>query len=210
MKYSQININQFFDKIFYINLNDNIDRDANILNNFMEYKIYNYERVEGVKVTSLPDDLFYRNFIYKDHNYILGSLGCRESHLKCIKIAKANNYKRILILEDDVTINTDFNQILKNNYNILFDWDMIYFGGLIEQHFRGQIVGAYAYALHQCLFDDIIYMCETSGMEIDNFYAKIIQQMSCNKNLSGKYSIKTIEPFNFVSHDNLFNSNIKL
>ena len=209
MRYSEIDINKYFDRIFYINLNENVERNDNILKNLHEFKIVNFERVEGEKVTDLPDYFYYRNFINIDKNYIIGSLGCRNSHLKCIKIAKANNYKKILIFEDDITINSDINSILKKNYSKLFDWDMIYFGGLIEHHFRNQIVGAFAYALHESLFDDIIYMCENSGMEIDNFYAKIIQHMSYNKNLSGKYNIKIIEPFNLVSHDYLFKSNIR-
>ena len=85
---------------------------------------------------------------------------------------------------------------------------MLYFGGLVEPFFRNQIVGGYAYAVKNTLFDDIINMANASGMEIDNFYAKIIQHMSYNYNQSGKYNIRVILPFNLVGHK-FFNSNIQ-
>jgi hypothetical protein len=51
-------------------------------------------------------------------------------------------------------------------------------------------------------------MAESSGMEIDNFYAKIVQQMSKNERIGGKYLIKKIEPFNSVIQSKEFISNI--
>jgi hypothetical protein len=52
-------------------------------------------------------------------------------------------------------------------------------------------------------------MGRTSGMEIDNFYAKIIQHMSYNHNSSGRYNIKLVEPFNTVKVNFDFESNIR-
>ena len=49
-----------------------------------------------------------------------------------------------------------------------------------------------------------------SGMEGDNFYAKVIQHMSYNYNQSGKYNIRKIEPFDSVRQkQNIFKSNIQ-
>ena len=53
-------------------------------------------------------------------------------------------------------------------------------------------------------------MAISSGMEIDNFYAKIIQHMSCNHRPTGKYCINTIEPFNTFKQNRLFKSNISV
>ena len=86
---------------------------------------------------------------------------------------------------------------------------MLYFGGLIEPHYRNQIVCTHAYAVKYTLFDDIINMAEPSGMEIDNFYAKILQHMSYNYNQSGKYNIRIILPFNLIAQNKDFNSNIQ-
>jgi len=136
------------------------------------------------------------------------SLSCNASHLKCIGIAKERNYSKVLILEDDIEFLENPHQLLTRNCEILNDWDMLYFGGLVEPFFRNQIVGGYAYAVKNTLFDDIINMANASGMEIDNFYAKIIQHMSYNYNQSGKYNIRVILPFNLVGHK-FFNSNIQ-
>ena len=126
-----------------------------------------------------------------------------------IKIAKERNYTKILILEDDITFLEDPNYLLKQNYDILNDWDMLYFGGLIEPFFRHQIVCTHAYAIKNILFDNIIYMAEPSGMEIDNFYAKVLQHASYNHNQSGKYNIRIIQPFNRIIQNKNFESGIQ-
>ena len=79
----------------------------------------------------------------------------------------------------------------------------------LEPFFRNQIVCAHAYGVNNKIFDNIIYMGESSGMEIDNFYAKVLQHMSYNNNQSGKYNIRIIQPFNQVVQDKNFISNIQ-
>jgi GR25 family glycosyltransferase involved in LPS biosynthesis len=207
--YRQISLNTYFDKIFYINLRKDVIRNQHILNQFNRFGITNYERIDAIELTELPALCQYRNFIKKDSKYTLGSLSCRASHLKCIRIAKDHKYSRILILEDDIEFSEDPHQLLTRNQGILNDWDMLYFSGLIEPFFRNQIVCAHAYGLNNTLYDDIINMADTSGMEIDNFYAKIVQHMSYNHNQSGKYNIRIILPFNTIIQNRLFNSNIQ-
>ena len=202
-------VNDYFDKIFYINLKKDIDRNKNILSQFEKFGIKNYERFEAISFDLIPNENLWRNFNKKNEKYILNHLGSIESHLKIVNIAKERNYKRIFILEDDVQIDVDPSEILTLNDYILNDWDMLYFGGLIEHYFRNQIVCAHAYCLNNTLFDDIINMCILSGMEVDNFYAKIIQHMSFNNNQSGKYNIRILMPFNTIQQNTNFISNIK-
>lgn len=202
-------VNTYFDKIFYINLDKDTDKNNHLLSVFKEQNIQNFQRIEGCIVTEKPEKSSYRNFIKDDEKYVLGSLGCREAHLKAIKIAKDNNYERILIIEDDIDILQNLNELLSNNEHILNDWDMLYFGGLVEPFFRNQIVGAYAYGVNSILYDDILEMAVCSGMEIDNFYAKIIQKMSYNHNQIGKYRIRIVQPFNQVVVNKNFKSNIR-
>jgi hypothetical protein len=52
-------------------------------------------------------------------------------------------------------------------------------------------------------------MSLASGMEIDNFYAKILQHMSYNKNQSGKYNIRMIQPFNTIVQNKNLETNIQ-
>lgn len=209
-----ININNYFDKVLYINMNKDVDRNQNMIHQFEKYGITNYHRIEGIEpdlnftINDIkPNEI--RNFIKKEYKYVIGSYFCRLSHLKAVQYAKDNNYERVLIFEDDVVFLSDPNQTLQSNINILNDWDMLYFGGMVEHFFRNQIVEAHAYCLNKKIYDDILNMGIPSGMEIDNFYAKIIQHMSYNYNQSGKYNIRTIMPFNKIIQDKNFKSNIQ-
>lgn len=207
--YRMISIDSYFDRVLYINRNSDELRNKSMLDQFKHWNITNFERVEAVELTELPDEVEYRNFIKHDMKYRLGSLSCRASHLRCINLAIEKKWDRVLILEDDVVFLQDPNELLSRNYEILNDWDMLYFGGLVEPFFRNQIVCAHAYAVKSTLFQDIANMCPTSGMEIDNFYAKVIQHMSYNHNSSGKYNIRVAIPFNQIVQNKTFTSNIQ-
>jgi GR25 family glycosyltransferase involved in LPS biosynthesis len=207
---TELRIDSYFDKVFYINLDRDKDRNDSMILQFEKWGIGNYERVEGVTYDIVPERVLWRNFIKSDEKYIKGQLGCRDSQLKAVKLAKERDYKRVLILEDDVIFTVDPNTLLNLNSGILEDWNMLYFGGLQEHMYRNQIVCAHAYGVNSRIYDDIINMMIPSGMEGDNFYAKIIQHMSYNYNQSGKYNIRKIEPFNTVTQDqNKFKSNIQ-
>jgi len=206
-----MNIKLFFDKIFYINLDRDTDRDAKMVEQFKRYDMSNFERISGTIVEVVPDVSYWRNFNQDKINekYVLGGLGCRNSHWKIMKTALERGYNKILILEDDVVFTKDPHQVLKDNMSKLDDWDMLYFGGTEESNFRGQIVGAYAYGLNRKLIEEIYYMLPTSGMEVDNFYAKVLFHMSYNYSKCGKYNIKKMEPFDTVNIDFECISNIR-
>lgn len=202
-------IDNYFDKIFYINLKRDVDGNDYMINQFKDLNITNYERFEAIECTEIPEEYLWRNFNKQDEKYVKGSLGCRDSHLGVFKLAKERKYKRILILEDDVIMIQDPSEIVKMNERSIDIADMFYFGGLIEPHFRGQGVGTFAYAVKERLFDDIIHMAIPSGMEMDNFYAKILQHMSYNYNASGRYNIALLQPFDSITVDENFKSNIR-
>jgi GR25 family glycosyltransferase involved in LPS biosynthesis len=202
------NIDTFFDKIYYINLDRDVKRNENVISQFSKFNISNYVRVPGVLVDTIPEPHLYRNFIKKNESYIKGSLGCREAHLNIISDAKKNGYYRIAIFEDDITFTINPSQLLAGNLYNIQEFDLLYFGGLQEQGFNNQIVRTHAMGISHKIFDDILYMAEPSGMEIDNFYAKIIQQMSKNTRLGGKCIVKKIEPFNSIQQSREFASNI--
>lgn len=203
-------IDTYFDKIYYINMDKDVDRNQNILKELKKANIKNYKRISGTIFEGEPEQKLYRNFIKGEKKYIMGHLGCRLSHLKAIRDAKENNYKKILILEDDIVFLEDPNKLLDLNANALnTQWDMLYFGGLVEPQFRNQIVCVHAYGVSARLYDDILNMMEASGMETDNFYAKIIQHMSYNHSHTGKYITKVIVPFNMITQNQkLYGSNI--
>ena len=62
-----------------------------------------------------------------------GWIGCLKSHLNCIKYAKENNMKYIIVFEDDCTITNNksierFKNIKQNIFDVRDDWD-IFIGG---------------------------------------------------------------------------------
>jgi GR25 family glycosyltransferase involved in LPS biosynthesis len=207
----EININNYFDKIFYINLDKDLERNTKMISQFQKWGITNYERISGTVFHEIPHNYFWRNFNTDKISikYILGSLGARNSHFRIMEMAINRSYNKILVLEDDVEFIEDPNLMLKNNLDKLESWDMLYFGGTEEHNFNGQIVGAYAYAVNRKLIEEIYYMLPSSGMEVDNFYAKVLFHMSYNYNYTGKFLIKKIEPFNSINHPYVFKSNIR-
>ena len=174
-----------------------------MISQFEKCGISNYERIEGVEIQHLSKAENYRNFIKRSSKYVTGTLGCRAAHLLCIQLAKQRGYKNVLILEDDIIFLQDPNVLLNQNQHVLNNWDMLYFGGLVERHHREYIVCAHAYAVRNTLYEDIINMVEPSGMEIDLFYANIIQAMPY------KYKIRVTQPFNQIIQNKAFESNIQ-
>ena len=108
-------IDEFFDKIYCINLDERTDRWGESLNEFKKLGITKVERVSAVK-------------------HEKGTIGCRESHLNIIKQSKSQNLKNILIFEDDLLfINNDLKLIedsLTNLSNI--EWDLFYLGATVD------------------------------------------------------------------------------
>lgn len=205
-------IDQFFDRVYYINLDKDTRRNKNILEQFEKFNIKKFTRVPGVIMNHKEvSPLLYRNMLEKSNDkYYDGSLGCRAAHLHAIIDAKQNDYKRILILEDDIEFHIDPNELLAGNIGYISDqWDFLYFAGLEEMMFRGQIILAHAVGISSKIFDDIIMMAEASGMEIDNFYGKIMQQMSHNHRHGGQIVTKKIYPFNTVYQNRSFRTNIQ-
>ena len=101
-----------FDKIYCINLDSRPERWQESLIEFERLGL-DVERMPGFQLTP-------------------GIAGCSKSHLECIKLAKANGHKNVLILEDDITFHVDiFEQTLTKAIEQLeengLEYDMLYF-----------------------------------------------------------------------------------
>lgn len=135
-------LNDFFDRIFVINLEKRPDR----LEKFkkmsdkigFEYEIFS--AVDGKKIdrNSLVEGRIFQtesNEFYRTiDDYFLGQLGCILSHLRLLKYCRDNNIKNVLILEDDVDFSDEF-QSRFDNFTLNFDqeWHMIYFSGSLVE-----------------------------------------------------------------------------
>jgi len=130
-KHTQININQYFDQIYYINLDRRKDR---LLSIQQQLSLYNIQatRISGIELSS------------NNHQINNGQLGCLLSHLYIIGDAINNQYHRILILEDDTIFKDNFLELFSRLVGYLPDqWDMLYLCG---NHFGGrEYVNEYVY-----------------------------------------------------------------
>ena len=188
-----MNINNYFDKIFIINLKNRNDRLTSILSNLNKFNITNYERIDAYFIddlNSIPNN-FYNNFrnngiLKHGEKYVNGAIGCKLSHVEAIKIAKNRNYKRILILEDDIFIRDNFNlefEKLQKEINNIPDLDILLITGnhqntpkkITKKLYKiSETDALMGYYVNSKLYDFIIENANKSGLEIDVFYYKYI------------------------------------
>jgi len=182
-------INDYFDKIYLINLDRRKDRMEAVTKELEAAKIKNYKRVSAVDfpvedIKKFPKKL-YRNFHLHaikeedkeefEKKYIAASIGVRKSHLSCIKDAKKNGFDKILILEDDVVISLAANNRFKDYVsNTPDDWDVLYLGG--DYRDEGVIFQLSSYALNKSIYDYVLENMEKSGLEDDFFFVEDIQK----------------------------------
>jgi glycosyl transferase family 25 len=96
----------------YINLLSRTDRKHHVESELKKIGINNLTRFNAIKMEN-------------------GALGCSMSHLKCIEIAKKNNYEYVFICEDDITflnptLFTMQLQMFLSKHNL---WDVILVAG---------------------------------------------------------------------------------
>jgi hypothetical protein len=72
-----------FDHVIYINLEHRVDRKTHVESQLASIGIISPTRFNAIKLQN-------------------GALGCSMSHLKCLQMAKDNNWPQVLICEDDI------------------------------------------------------------------------------------------------------------
>lgn len=109
-------LNELIKHGFYINLDKRTDRRIHIESELTHLGLQN-------NVRRFPA------ILNKDNP----ALGCTQSHLNCLEIARDNNWDLVWICEDDAFINdpTEFNQALVRILSSRIQWDVILLGGVI-------------------------------------------------------------------------------
>lgn len=105
----------FIDKALYINLEHRGDRRTNMEKFF--------------KDGGIPDEKIQRiNAFYTPEN---GLVGCAQSHISALEQAKANNWKAVLITEDDLEW-VDFERLYPNLEELVnsMEWDVCMLTGI--------------------------------------------------------------------------------
>lgn len=111
-------LEQYFDKIFVINLDRRTDRWEHCLAQFAKYGLTTVERFSGY------------DGILND-GIVNGNCGCTASHRALLEIIAYNKWPRVLVLEDDFEfIHDDFHNKFESMAKLVPDnWDMFYLGG---------------------------------------------------------------------------------
>ena len=114
----------FFDHIFFINLDRRPDRLKSISEQLKRVG-FDAERISAVDGSLLnPNQKIGNGWNHK------GVAGCLLSHRKLVQVAKERGYKNFLAIEDDTILADDFRERFDSYIKQLPpDWDMIYFGG---------------------------------------------------------------------------------
>lgn len=182
-------LNDYFDKIYCLNLDRRKDKWQKVSNQFEKFKIevQRWSAIDGQTISDETFDLYNPNKIVGEDASNLGivenknSIACLLSHLQIILDAKKNNYKRILIFEDDIIFHKDYksrmSKVVNSEWKILylgasqFDWT----GIVIDNDFYRckKTLGTFAYAIDCSLFDEIIYLLENGKSSIDNLLTQI-------------------------------------
>jgi len=162
-------INEYFDKIYCINLDRRPDRwEENCLPQFKKLglTVERFSATDG-KLLDLPHGQTY-------NSELAGSM----SHLAALKKAKEENVQNLLLLEDDVVFRDDSNELFsKFIQNTPKDWDIIFFGGNhvggMQPVSEGVVKLGGSYAIHACgiknsSFDLLISFLEDSINKVVN------------------------------------------
>lgn len=142
-----MNLQNFFDKIYYINLSEDKNKQKYIesqiqKSTLLQNKCQRYEAVIGnsLDIRLVPDYIVTNQakeevITKKQSSYgvslTYGSLACALSHYLIYKECSTSS-KPFLIFEDDIIINNDFDRsisdILTSVNNLDVDYDIIYLG----------------------------------------------------------------------------------
>lgn len=183
-------INDFFEKIYCINIDRRNDRWESCLEEFKKHDLI-VERFSAVDGNSEN-----YNLGYPYDNELAGAI----SHLNVIKEAKKINLKNVLILEDDVKFSENINDLFSEYIKQLpEDWDGINFGG---NHIGGLLpispnmtkmrrsYALHAYGLHNKSYDYAIqYMENKINNVITNGKSVIRQSVAADFFMADLHSI---------------------
>ena len=167
-------------QFYMIHCKIHTEREENILH--INSLLPNLEIFMGINTLQNKMDITNKELFFKtyDDNYEFinnalskpGELGCYLSHQSLLNlIAKGNEHKYSVILEDDIELNNHFLKKLENIINdvenINLDWDIIYLGNIGKNHDKQIVNNIYSINPNQIC-------CGTHCLLINNKNAKKI------------------------------------
>lgn len=173
-----MNVNDFFPHKVCINLNRRPERWEQAEAQFALHGINSVRRFPALDGLTLK--------VPPGWDGSAGAYGCLQSHLAVVREARHSGLSSILIFEDDVVFDSEFNNRFSRYIEQLPpDWDMLLFGGL-HVYVRPQKISenisritnsysTFAYALKQTIYDAFIELNSQSLEPVDKVNA-ILQQ----------------------------------
>lgn len=212
-------VNNFFDRIYFINLSKDKERLEHIND------VLNFTQIEAERWNATTPDVF--KYIQKDIGLKDTLLACLTSHLSIYRDALVNGYEKILILEDDIIplLNFEekfikFQEDLKNTNNE--DWDLLYLAYIkttddfshwtyLDEQIKPTLVSDHiiravnfwscmAYGINKKTMEEILdWYSKNPPIEIDRYLVNIFQKDKNFKSLG-------IHPQIFAGQDNYSNT----
>lgn len=199
-----MNLNELSKCIYVLNLKEREDRKKHILEELQKIDCSNFKLIESVDGNSIQNPTKLKN----------GMFGLIQTYFKIYEDWKKENCDNILIIEDDCTFISDFNNKLKIYVeNIPKNWEMMYFGGNHNYHMGKKTLkindycvklnstySAHCLILKAYVFEDLILNLKKLNIENDvmlanlqskyNAYSpsnKLTSQIPNFSNIEGKY-----------------------
>jgi len=201
-------VNNFFEKVFVINLPHRDDRlqkfDSNAKKHNIEYEIFPAFNGKTIGLDFEYNDKKYVSEGYFNNltPYHKSCMGCSISHLEVLKFCKNKGYENILILEDDTEFVDDF----ENKFNLftesfITEWDLLFLSGTevkvnsIYKNFCGlsSCYTSHSYSVNKSAYDILIEKITNSFyyQPLDVSYSQIqnnIKSFICNPILTFQYA----------------------
>lgn len=123
-------MNKYFDKIFWINSKNRVDRFKNMILRLQKEGISaeRFNAIHGGEINWADQEYNYftTHNIKKDLNN--AERGCFISHRTVWQTIKREGWKKTLILEDDCEFHDNFLEIFEKLYSQVPEYDMLYLG----------------------------------------------------------------------------------
>ena len=168
-----------FDKVYLINLSHRKDRLVEFNKEIEKYNLGIYYRFEAI------NGKFHKKKYQTSLND--GEVGIILTNIEILKDAKKNDYKEILIIEDDCSFTEEILNIESYFKELPNDWKMLYFGGNHNTHIgvnSPKVINDKVIKLHHTysahfvvlkndIFDELLFSLSLLNKQLDVIYAEI-------------------------------------
>lgn len=200
-------LNDYFDKIYVLNMKRRLDRWFAMVKRFERLGITDYERFIGVDGYSEPYKSQWEAYSKKPFNVFdkkfgrkairsPGVWGILKGMLKMFTTAKKNGYRNFFVFQDDAMFHHNFNALFAEKMRkIPRDYKVIYLGVTQPKftkqmneardyyHPMGLADGAYAVGFHESVYDFMIKQINTMVMPFDSGPLMSSQRMHAEQNI---------------------------